>query len=146
MIEVTGNLWDYPATYRVITTNGTVRKNGTAVMGRGCAREAALKYHGLAHELGKMLKEHGNHVHFFAQLNLLTFPVKHAFYEDADLQLIARSVEEFKMMVAWLSSSGTYVMPRPGCGWGHLDWTMVQPLLLDLPDTVKVIHFGESVL
>jgi len=38
------NLWEYPADARVITTNGFVKNNGEAVMGRGCAREAARKY------------------------------------------------------------------------------------------------------
>ena len=48
MIEIHGNLWQLPATWRGITTNGFVRKNGTAVMGRGCAREAATRFPGFA--------------------------------------------------------------------------------------------------
>ena len=39
MKEITGDLWDYyrrPMHTICITTNGTIKKNGKAVMGRGC--------------------------------------------------------------------------------------------------------------
>jgi len=48
MREVTGNLWTYrPAGIRVITTNGTIKASGEAVMGKGCAREAVVKEFGV---------------------------------------------------------------------------------------------------
>ena len=45
MIETSGNLWHFHTQGRwvVTTTNGSVRKDGCAVMGRGVAREAAAK-------------------------------------------------------------------------------------------------------
>lgn len=92
MIEVTGDLWTYPADWRVITTNGTVKKNGECVMGRGCAAEAKKKYLGLALNLGTRIEFYGNVPLVFEQERLVTFPVKHRWYEKADLQLIAKSV------------------------------------------------------
>ena len=40
MNEVNGNLWDSNADIIVITTNGAVRKDGAAIMGRGVALQA----------------------------------------------------------------------------------------------------------
>jgi hypothetical protein len=150
MKEVTGNLWTYPADFIVITTNGTVRADGSCVMGRGCAREAKEKFPGLAKKLGARIKKGGNHVEYFDQddlgyvaepTGLYTFPVKHHWYEQADLDLIRQSVGELGRLVLGF---GTYVMPRPGCGNGQRTWEEVRPLLLDLPDNVHVIDFDRS--
>lgn len=147
MTEVEGNLWTYPADFRVITTNGSVRRDGYCVMGRGCAKEAAAKFPKLPRLLGDCIKRWGNSVFFFGDLELgstyglFTFPVKHVWNEPADLDLIARSVEQFKRH---LLESCTYVMPRPGCGNGQRTWEEVKSLLTDLPDNVVVIDFPKG--
>lgn len=148
MIERAADLWLEPADFRVITTNGAIRRDGCAVMGRGCAREAAQRYPAFPKLLGDRLKATGNRVYFFADQTLgapcgvFTFPVKHHWNERADMDLIAASVESFKRQ---LLACARYVMPRPGCGNGQLDWRRVRPLLVDLPDTVTVVHFeGET--
>ncbi len=141
MIEATGNLWEYPATWRIITTNGIVRCDGCAVMGRGCAREATKRYPALARHLGDRLTRNGNHVTAFPIMALMTFPVKHHWREVADLDLIARSVQELSQL---LRQDQTYVMPRPGCGNGQRLWEEVRPLLVSLPDTVTIITFPET--
>ena len=147
MIELAGDLWTVPADFRVITTNGSIRHDGKAVLGRGCAKEAALKYPRLPRMLGEMLTNYGNHVYFFereqlgAPCGLFTFPVKHTWHARADLALIATSVEEFRRQ---LLGSAIYVMPRPGCGNGGRSWTDVRPLLLGLPDSVVVVHFARE--
>lgn len=136
MIEVKGDLWTFPADYRIITTNGYIKRDGTAVMGRGCAKEAVQRYPGIQQELGAMLRQYGNHVLKFKARPLLTFPVKHAWYDPADRDLITRSVTELLRLI---QLHKTYVMPRPGCGNGRLLWSEVWPLLRVLPDNVKVI-------
>lgn len=145
MVEVTGNLWDYPADIRVITTNGTVKKNGECVMGRGCASEAKKHHPGIARALGRMLEQHGNHVFQLAQGGgtLFSFPVKHNWFEKADCRLILRSAKE---LVAVLSNRGmetwSVVLPRPGCGNGQLKWEDVKPVLAPiLDDRFHVITF-----
>ena len=144
MIEQAADLWTVPADFRVITTNGSLKKDGSAVMGRGCAREAALKYPKLPKLLGAALRRRGNRVHFFAREEtgapegLFTFPVKHLWMEPADPTLIMESVEAFRRQVL---ASATYVMPRPGCGNGGLDWPLVRPLVAGLPDNVVIVHF-----
>ena len=41
MKEVFGDLWEFDGTI-AITTNGYLKRDGTCVMGRGCARQAAV--------------------------------------------------------------------------------------------------------
>lgn len=144
MIEVKGNLWTYPADVRVITTNGTVKKNGECVMGRGCAKEAKDKFPELAYVLGGMIKNYGNHVQLIHN-RLYSFPVKHNWYEKADLTLIERSANELFNIVdpAYPNDEGhTIVLPRPGCGNGGLKWEDVKPVLEPiLDDRFYVITF-----
>ena len=145
MIERIANLWTEPADFRVITTNGSVRRDGCAVMGRGCAREAAQGFPQLPRLLGDRLSATGNRLYFFdnrtlgSTFGLFTFPVKHHWMERADLALIAESTETFARQ---LLGSAVYVMPRPGCGNGGLQWTDVRPILASLPDSVVVVHFA----
>lgn len=140
MREVTGNLWTYPALYRIITTNGAVRKDGACVMGRGCAREAAERFPRLPYQLGQHIKQHGNKVCIFLSYHLISFPVKHHWREKADLHLIQESVGTLgEFLDAILDPKDVVVMPRPGCGNGGLDWNNVRPLLVGLPDNVHVI-------
>jgi hypothetical protein len=141
MIEVVGNLWTYPADWRIITTNGFVKSNGECVMGRGCAREAKVQFPKLAKELGTQIKEVGNVVHRFDQYKLLSFPVKHSWWEKADLALIQQSVNQLQELLLGQFDETEIVMPRPGCGNGQLSWKDVQPIMAQLPDNIKVIDF-----
>lgn len=127
MIEVKGNLWSYPCDIRAITTNGTIKKNGDCVMGRGCALEATTRYPGIASLLGARIKAQGNVPHMLAE-GLISFPVKHEWHEQADLKLIEQSA---KIISAWADVEGwdSIVIPRPGCGNGRLRWAEVKPVL-----------------
>lgn len=140
MRDVVGDLWGYPADARCITTNGTVKRNGEAVLGRGCAAEAARRYPGLAQEIGTWLVTYGNQVmvsEVVARTDrswLVTFPVKHHWREKADLKLIEQSawmlVEVANLDKAWK----TIVIPRPGCGNGGLSWADVRSKLVHILD------------
>lgn len=141
MIEVYGNLWTYPADWRIITTNGFLKKSGECVMGRGCAKEYATMNTTFPRSLGNMIKANGNHVFFWHTEKIITFPVKHQWFDPADLELIRRSIEELTKHESFCSKE-IYVMPRPGCGNGKLPWDAVKPLLIDLPDNIRVITYG----
>jgi hypothetical protein len=147
--EVTGDLWKFPADIRVITTNGAVKKNGECVMGRGCAMEARNRWPHIAKELGSLLAAHGNHVFALGDYDgekILSFPVKHLWYQKADLKLIADSAQELLEYVSeFLPRSVRVVLPRPGCGNGGLDWDEVQPILAPiLDDRFSVITFAHN--
>ncbi len=145
MKEIRGQLWDYferPSHIVCITTNLSIRKDGAGVMGRGCAREANLKLPGLSKLLGHHLRtsRDSGKPFFLLPLRLIAFPVKYRWYDDASLELIAQSA-------CWLDEQAkltphfNYVLPRPGCGNGRLDWNKVKPILAGLPDNVLVITY-----
>jgi len=149
MIEVKGNLWTYsPVDVRIITTNGFVKKNGEAVMGRGCALEAKQLFPEIAKTLGDHITKQGNIPAIlmtvegeFETYQLVSMPVKHTWHEAADPLLIETSA---KILRAWadLNDWDTIVLPRPGCGNGQLRWEDVRPVLEPiLDDRFHVISF-----
>ena len=129
MKEIQGNIWDFhkQGHWVVITTNGSIRKDGKAVMGKGVAKEAAERFPGLAEDLGTRISHFGNHFFRFDGLGIATLPVKHRWMEKADFTLIEQSIKE---MLETLPCNLTKVyMVRPGCGNGGLDWKDVKPIL-----------------
>lgn len=141
MTEVTGDLWTFPANIRVITTNGFVKKNGEAVMGRGCALQATKKFPGIAFTLGYKLKSSGNRVHVLKTGSfenpsevLVSFPVKHKWFEKADPALIEKSAKELRSVVSNYKHTVKVVLPRPGCGNGQLKWEDVRLILAPILD------------
>lgn len=158
MLEAYGNIWDiadeggWDAV--VITTNGYVRKDGQAVMGRGIALEASQRFPGLAADLGMNLLDYGNHVYPFyypeSKFDLFTFPVKPVFGPNgepgwkakAQIPIILQSISELIRYVdkfEWMD----ILMPRPGCGFGQLKWEDVKPKIEPLLDdrfTVATFH------
>lgn len=130
MTEVVGDIWAYHRKGHIIvvTTNGTIKNDGRAVMGAGVARQALDRYRELDRFLGHSLKTQGNHVFYFPDKRILTLPVKHNWWETADLELIDRSLDELLRIAP--KSDKEICMTRPGCGNGGLDWQDVMPLLL----------------
>jgi hypothetical protein len=145
MIETTGDVWDLAegADALCITTNGTIKADGRGVMGRGVARQALDRYPGLDARLGRHLTANGNVVGGLLDDHglcpLVAFPVKHAWHEPADLDLIAKSAEA---LMVYIDRQGwtTVLLPRPGCGNGQRSWAEVKPLIeLVLDDRVVVV-------
>lgn len=133
MKEIKGDIWNYhdKGHWIVITTNGTVKKDGSCVMGRGVAKEAKDRYPKLPYELGEQILKVGNCLHHWGDKGLLFFPVKHNWWEKADLELIEKStkeLQEFFDKVITDYPTPVY-MVRPGCGNGGLDWKDVKPIL-----------------
>lgn len=128
--EVRGDLWDYweNGHWVVITTNGDIRADGANVMGRGVAKEAAIRFPELPMRLGDRLSVSGNKVHSFSQWHLFTFPVKHHWKTMAVPDLIETSAVLLVRLVAALNLNRVY-MVRPGCGNGGLKWDDVRPIL-----------------
>ena len=128
MLETVGDIWDHAdSAVIVITTNGSLTRDGRAIFGRGVARQASLRYPDLAGISGRLLAEQGNHV-FDLGHGIATFPVEETPWSLPDLRIIAHSAEELRRL-ADRSGWQRIVVPRPGCGGGGLAWRDVKPLL-----------------
>ena len=147
MRELKGNAWDVYLDYDVlcITTNGTIKTNGECVMGAGIAKTAKNKFPTLPTILGKFIKEYGNRCFKLSKVNdntwLVSFPVKHNWWEIADLELIEKSSLELVEMADKFNWN-KILLPRPGCGNGKLSWNEVKPILSEiLDDRFYIISF-----
>ena len=146
MKEIFGNLFAYHGRKGFvicITTNGYLKKDGTGVMGRGCAREAVEIDPSLPAILGSSLKRRGNNVSRLTP-EIIAFPTKHSWEQDSDPALILQSATQLKAM-AEVTPNITYILPRPGCANGRLEWKDVKPILesVGFPDNVWLIEKWE---
>lgn len=166
MKELRINIWDVYDTGGVIciTTNGYVRYNGDAVMGRGTARQAAQRWRMLPQILGNLIKANGDIVQLIRP-RLLSFPVKptkgiatnqnvtqhwcHRYPSGsivpgwamkASLSLIKDSLRQLDTLRQQHNWKNVY-LPRPGCGAGELDWeSQVKPLCEKHGDWLIVVN------
>lgn len=133
IIEQTGDLMDWWRQGNLIgiTTNGFVKKNGRAVMGAGIAKSIRDACPDLDLELGVRLRAHGNIPMVFPDHHIFTYPVKHNWWEEADIDLIA---ESGRYIAARFYEGGAarIDIPRPGCGNGKLNWADVKPVLEEI--------------
>lgn len=152
MKEVCGDLFELSkGGVLVITTNGFVKNNGEAVMGRGCARQAAQRWPDMPSRLGQGLKANGNIVMITwggtggvprEYDAVVTFPVKHNWWEKADLELIRDSAERLRNSADAMGWKDIFV-PLPGCGNGGLKWEQVRPVLEPhFDDRFKLVTFA----
>lgn len=144
MLETSGNIWDFHSKgeWIVITTNGSVRRDGCCVMGRGVAREAATRFPSLPSALGACIKTNGPRVQFFSDLKLFAFPVKHHWSDTADMGLIELSSHQLVAEATTLDLSRVYLV-RPGCGNGHLQWKDVKPVISRILDSRFIVVNNE---
>lgn len=165
MIEKVTDLWTEPCDARCITTNGFVKHNGHLVMGAGVAGQAQSRYGSFPKVAGNAVSHYGNNVHAFVFPNqgvgsrvdphktshgtfgsnwFISFPVKHKWYEEADLELIKRSAEQLIELLDEPAFSPLFkkvLLPLPGCGNGKLSWVDVKPVIEPiLDDRVWVIN------
>ncbi len=131
-----GNLMDADrgphGPWTVVTTNGFVKKNGQAVMGRGIARQASHAFPNIALQLGDAITVLGNVPHYLVD-GLVTLPVKHHWIETADEELIRRSTIALGKH-ALDQKIDLVRFPKPGCGNGNLDWNELKIWWLPLAE------------
>jgi hypothetical protein len=136
------NIWAFhkSSSWVVVPTNGTVTKNGRAVMGRGIAQQAAKNWPDMPRMLGVFLRNDGNHPVVFNIYALISFPVKHNWWEDADLDLIEQSARELMALLHKIKATGDIYIPQVGCGNGNLRWEDVKPRLSCLDDQFILVR------
>lgn len=141
MIEIqnTGSLFYLPQNGHeaaVVTTNGVIRKNGDAVLGKGQALEAKKLFPGMERQLGEYLRRYGNRAFYMGTrqvgehlTSLVTFPTKHHYRDNSDLDLISESALQVKEIASKFQLTKVY-LPLVGCGLGNLDYEkQVRPVL-----------------
>ena len=151
MIEIqsTGSLFCLPQNEHeaaVVTTNGVIRKNGDAVLGKGQALEARKLVPGLEHQLGEYLRRYGNRAFYMGVhrvgeclTSLVTFPTKHHYRDNSDLDLIAESALQVKEIASKFQLTKVY-LPPVGCGLGNLDYEkQVRPVLHQILDDDRFV-------
>ena len=167
MIEKRGNIFYEDCDALCITTNGYVKKNGEAVMGRGCALDATKQLPKLPKILGHHLIVNGNQVYYLTHVNdvaVVSFPTKpvEAPYVDG-LRIVKSMADKYKLgdyVPGWALQSDLsliassciqlvnltnaygwekVVLPRPGCGAGELNWEDIKPILKDYLDDRFVV-------
>lgn len=159
MIEIqnAGSLFYIPQNEHeaaVVTTNGVIRKNGDAVLGKGQALEAKKLFPGMEQQLGEYLRKYGNRTFYMGArqvgdhlTSVVTFPTKHHYRDNSDLDLIMRSAIQLKEIAAKFRLSKVY-LPSVGCGLGGLDYAnQVRPILqkvLDDDRFVVVLGYKDS--
>lgn len=107
---LTADLWSYigKASAICITTNGCIKSDKTAVMGKGIAYQAAIKYPGIAEKLGNSLLRYGNRVcildtitppdsKWFEQTQLVAFPTKPGYEQCNDASLLCKHMQATKL-------------------------------------------------
>ena len=127
----------------IIPTNGFVKRNSRAVMGKGLAKQVSMKFQKLPLQLGQRLSVHGNHVFKFQEYGIITFPVKTNWFENASLDLIETSLKELVLIIEANPEDNFYI-PRVGCGNGKLNWNFVEPIVeqyLQKFDNVILVHY-----
>ena len=148
MLEEFGDFWTIQGDARCITTNGALRSNGDAIMGKGIALQAKQRYPTIETTLGRLIQKYGNHV-FYLGNGLISFPTKHHWRDEtSDIGLIKRSANElvslFRGDVPIKSKSNRRILlTRPGCGNGNLDWTEVRPVLQTILNSNEFIIINQ---
>ena len=156
------DLMEGPTDALCITTNGTLKNDGSIVAGRGIALQAKTKWQWFARVVGDLVYTQGNHVHlltlvdgdyFFPRFDpvmdcidpipdlwnhVLSFPVKGHWKDDACPKLIERSAIELMAIVRAFDLKRV-ILPRPGCGNGGLAWEDVKGILGPILDDRVVV-------
>lgn len=134
------NIWNYHNKgYIVIPTNGYLKKSGENVMGAGLAKQVKEKYPEFPKLFGNEIKKYGNVPLIFTEYKLITFPVKHVWWEKADLKLIQESAR--LLNEEWIHIPDHIFMPKVGCGNGQLNWKDVEPIIETYLSLVTIVDY-----
>ncbi|AMM44914.1 hypothetical protein SP15_116 [Bacillus phage SP-15] len=154
MIEVYGDAWSLAkGSVLCITSNFTIKRDGSAVLGAGIAKQAR-DFHakGIDRKLGALMQLPGGKrtqlVGYYFPLGVRTavvsFPVKHHWKHNADIDLIQKSSYELVQLANEFGWSEVY-LPRPGCGNGKLEWSYVKSHIEEiLDDRFRVVAYNRE--
>src|SRR5574343_1247617 len=138
--EIKKNVWDAVC----ITTNGNIRKDGLAVMGRGIAAAFKFNIPGIDKILASEIEKNGNKVNYLGQhrfhdvpIRIFSFPTKHNWWEKSDINLIIQSARILNLIADRYDYE--ILLPRQGCNNGGLNWNEVNEAINFLDDKITII-------
>ncbi len=142
MKTLRGDLWSLHAEghWCCIPTNGTVKGSRELVMGRGVAKDAAIRFPWIPLALGDVVEKSGNKVVLLPSARLISFPTKNYWRNPSCLKLIENSA--LQLLDCWPIITNAFTpaplpvcLPKVGCGLGGLSWdSEVYPLLNQILD------------
>ena len=138
---VKGDIWKFHerGDWICVTTNGFVKSNGCAVMGRGIALQCKRRYPNAEQALGDSIRKYGNtFACFIPEHKIAAFPTKHVWWEKSDLELITWIAKTARTCLTVAHIDRIY-LPKPGCSNGKLDWKDVQKAIAPILDDRFVI-------
>lgn len=149
LTRITGDLWDfYPDHWIVIPTNAGWRKDGSAVMGRGVAKQAADRWPNLPKRYGSECRRCSGYpfVVAYPPKKMILFPTKPLFklmpelswQQPASLELIERLLPSLMYIT---SEAEKVFLPALGCGAGELTIDQVYPILEKYLAPAKVDYY-----
>ena len=153
-IERNKNIWDFHLLGNpiVITTNTVVKKNRSAVMEAGIAKQAADKYPDLPKIYGEFLEKtpllSRSKLFHFGLARLILFPTKYAWRNPSDLNLIeinAKALVELTNTTDFKLKYGEkdIYLPALGCNLGRLKWEQVNPIISPVLDDRFVVILND---
>lgn len=139
---IRGNIWEANNSHICITTNNVVNSVGSAVWGKGIAKQAKDRWPNLPRKHAVFLKNYG---HIFGRLfdeqfknhkvSIYTFPTKYHWKDPSDIDLICRSARQMREFTKTSDTPIPIALPAPGCGNGGLDFDIVmeklEPILIE---------------
>ena len=133
MLEITGDIWGQKCDWLCITTNGIIKSNGHAVMGKGIALQAAQRFPNIDLLLAQSIKVRGNVVSALLKAPdgriIISFPTKNNWRSPSDIELIRKSANQLKKNFDKMAIKPIVLLPRPGCSNGQLEWAEVKEIL-----------------
>lgn len=121
----------------VYAINGSLKKDGSNVMGKGLGKTIAISMPNLPDILGKLISTRGLKCYslFSWKLKLIAFPTKRNYWEDESIDLIKESIAQ---MLELITEEETVVMEFPYYGNDETIIAQIKELLNDLDDRFTI--------
>lgn len=125
-----------------ITTNGIIKTDGRAVMGKGIALEASKRFPGIDFTLAEHIIRHDNVPGIiWEQPRIVSFPTKYDWRNNSSLDLITRSARRLAAMIE-ANNWSKVAITKPGCANGNLQWSDVEPIIERYLPNIYVCDFN----
>ncbi len=137
-----GNMWSVfdGVDYFLITTNSTIKKDGSLVMGAGIAKEVKDRFPGIEYKAGKAVNSLCGSEGIYGLIlssKIGLFQTKRHFKDNAILHIIETSSKMLEVH-ARSHPEYRYALNFPGIGLGRRKYEDVLPLINNLPDNVEI--------